>query len=130
MFCCTWIFPFSVYAVCWCSVVLVVTFFFVSPMYSVISFFLNSLRSLGPRIRAYSNFMFFVFSVLFGSLLFSLLMFLKYSAAMLVSVPLCPFSVKISFEKSILRWRYFSVHNGYARERKPLNTPSNMWCYI
>ena len=41
-----------------------------------------------------------MFLVLFGSLLFVLLMFLKYAAAMLNSVPLlCQFSVKMSFEK-------------------------------
>ena len=69
--------------------------------------------------------LFFVFLLLFGSLLFVLLMFLKYAAAMLVSVPLlCQFSVKMSFEKSISLWRYVSVHIFYARERKPLNTPT------
>ena len=91
----------------------------------LMSFFLNSFRSLGPRIGTHGNFMMFlVFLVLFWSLLFGLLMFRKYSVAMLVSgFLLCPFYVKISIKKSISLWRYFSVHILYALERKPLNTP-------
>ena len=67
--------------------------------------------------------MFSVFLVLFWLLLFGLLMFRKYSVAMLVSVLLlCPYSVKMSIKKFISLWRCFSVHILYARERKPLDT--------
>ena len=89
----------------------------------LIFFFLNSFRSLGPRIGTHGSFMFLVFLVLFWSFLFGLLMFRKYSVAMLVSVfPLCPFSVKMSSKNSISLWRCFSVHILYAHERKLLNT--------
>ena len=66
-----------------------------------------------------------VFSVLGVVLIvvYGLLMLRKYSVAMLVSVfLLCLFSVKISIKKSILLWRYFSVHILHARDSKPLNT--------
>ena len=69
-----------------------------------------------------------VFLLLFWSLLFGLLMFCKYSVAMLVSVfLLCPFSVKMSIKKSISLWRCFSVNSLYDRERKPFNTPIAIW---
>ena len=80
--------------------------------YSFNVFFLNSFRSLGPRIDTHGDFMMFlVFLVLFSSLLFGLLMFRKYSVAMLLSVfLLCLFSVKMPIKKSISLWRCFSVH--------------------
>ena len=96
-------------------------------------FFLKSFRSLGARISTHGNFMMFlVFLVLFWPLLLGLLMFRKYSVAMLVSVFLFyPFSFKMSIKKSISLWRYFSVHILYACERKPLSTPiatcGTMW---
>ena len=85
----------------------------------LMSFFLSSFRRLGPRIDIYGSFMMlWVFLVLFWALLFGLLMFRKYSVAMLVSVfLLCPFSVKMSFKKSISLRRCFSVHILYAPER-------------
>ena len=89
----------------------------------LIFFFLNSFRSLGPRIGTHGSLM--VFFLLFWSLLYGLLMFRKYSVAMLMSVFLLySFSVKFSIKKSISPWRCFSVHILYARERKPLNSPN------
>ena len=84
----------------------------------LMSFFLNSFYSLRPRIGIHGSFMMFlVFMVLFWSLLFGLLMFRRYSVAMLVSVFLLfPLSVKMSIKKSISLWRCFSVHILYARE--------------
>ena len=97
----------------------------------LLSFFLNPFQSLGTRIDTHGNFMFLAFLV-FWSLYFGLLMFHKYSVAMLVSVFLFyPFSFKMSIKKSISLWRYFSVHILYACERKPLSTPiatcGTMW---
>ena len=99
----------------------------------LMSFFLNSFRSLGPRIGTHGNFMMFlVFLVLFWSLVFGLLMFRKYSAAMLVSAfLLCPFSVKMLIKKSISLWRYFSVRSLYGPERKPFEySHCDMWWYV
>ena len=75
---------------------------------------------------------FLVFLVLFWLLFFGLLMFRKYSVAILVSVfMLCPFSMKMSIKKSISLWRWFLVHILDARERKPFEySHCDMWCYI
>ena len=162
MFSCTWIFPFSLYAVlsafncsgylfflCFIYVICVKTalqcinarvkirykFRLILTLdglqisswceYCFNVFLFKFFRSLGPRIGTHGKFMMFLmYLVLFSSLLFGLLMFRKYSVAMLVSVfLLCPFSVKMSIKTSISHCRYFSVHILYARERKPLNTP-------
>ena len=92
----------------------------------LMSLFLNCFRSWEPRIGTHGSFMMILvfFLVLFWSLLFGLLMFRKYSVAMVVSgFLLCPFFVKMSIKKSIWLWRCFSVHILYVRETKPLNTP-------
>ena len=87
------------------------------------SFFLNSFRSLRPIIGTHGSFMMFlVFLVLFWWLLFDLLMYCKYSVAMLVCFCYV-YSLKMSIKKPISLWRYFSVYILFVRERKPLNAP-------
>ena len=88
----------------------------------LMSFFLNCFQSLRLRIGTHGRLMILlVFLMLFWSLLFGLLMFCKYSVAMLVTVFLLfPFSVKTSIKKSISLWRCFSVHVLYADEK-------NLW---
>ena len=65
-------------------------------------------------------------------ILFGLLMFHKYSVAILVSVFLLrPFSVKMSIKKHISLWRYFSVHMVYAHEKKTFEySHCDMRCYV
>ena len=92
------------------------------------SFFLNFFWSLGPRIDTHGNFIIFlVFLVLFWSLLFGLLMFRKYSVAMLVSVFLLySLSVKMYFILGTLSITCFVCSWKKTFEY----SHSNMRCYV
>ena len=98
----------------------------------LMSFFLNSFRSLGPRICTHGNFIIFlVFFLLFWLLLFGLLMFCKYSVAMLVGVfLLCPFSVKMAIKKSVSLWRPFQYIFCMLMIKTFKHSHYNIWCYV
>ena len=97
------------------------------------SIFLNSFRSLGPRIDTHGSFMMvLVFLVFLWLLLLGLLMFRKYSGATLVRVFLfCPFSVKMSIKKSCFTLEMlFSTYFVYSWKKSFEYSHCDMWCYV
>ena len=104
----------------------------------LMSFFLNSFRSLGPRIGTQGSFMMFlVFLILFWSLFFGLLMFRKYSVAILVFAFQYIFCLLLKENLWILPLRYvvlcfsliLSVHLLLMLSRRFRNHKSYYQCW-
>ena len=68
---------------------------------------------------------------LFWLSLFGLLMFSKYSVAMLVGVfLLCPFSVKMAIKKSVSLWRPFQYIFCMLMIKTFKHSHYSIWCYV